>query len=135
MPVLLLATWYPFSTSLVPLSTCFFALGQTSLRDFMYGEANRVITICPVNSNKEIPLFVLRYKFQKAIQTESEQRPSQSVAWATMVSYFVQKPRPSDFNRLLLFVPLFQHSHMTRHQILHRPSGSPFSQKPSLWQQ
>ena len=60
---------------------------------------------------------------------------AQAVAMATMTSCFVQKPWPSDFDPLFLFVPPFQHCHMTQHRILHTPSGLPWWHKPSLWQQ
>ena len=46
----------------------------------------------------------------------------------------VIKPWPSDFNPLFLFVPPFQHCHITQHRIPHKPSGLPWWHKPSLWQ-
>ena len=48
---------------------------------------------------------------------------------------FCPKSFPSKFEPLFFVVPPFQHSHMTQHRILHKPSGWSWWRKPSLWQQ
>ena len=68
-------------------------------------------------------------------QTNRVARVAQAVATATMTSYFVQKPRPSNFDLLFFFVPPFQHCHVTQHQILHKSIRLPRWHKPSLFQQ
>ena len=60
---------------------------------------------------------------------------AQAAVMATMTSYFVRNPSPSNFDPLFLVVPPFQHCHMTQHQTLDKPSGFSWWHKPSLWQQ
>ena len=48
---------------------------------------------------------------------------AQFVAVATMMSYFVKKPWPNNFDPLFPFVPPFQHRGMTQHQFLQKLIG------------
>ena len=54
--VLFLFTRWFLPSSLVTSSTCFFVLERTPLRISILGAASKAITICLVNSNREIVL-------------------------------------------------------------------------------
>ena len=54
-----------------------------------------------------------------------EQRPTQAVAMATIMSYFVQKPWSRAVDPLFLFASRFQHCRTTQHWILPKLSGFP----------
>ena len=69
------------------------------------------------------------------LQTQWVSKVAQPVAMMKLTSNFVQKPCPSIFDRLLLFVMPFQHCHVTQHQIFHKPIWLIWWHKPLLWQQ
>ena len=100
--------------------------------------------LCPIPISKQFWPLILSCNTVSILSNDSASSSPQTqrvvivaqvVFMATMTTYYVRKPWPSNFDHFFFFEPQLKYCHMTQHRTLHKLSWLAFGPKPLLRQQ